>query len=419
MAMEHVTTLECTICGAEYDPDQIIYTCPEHEGVKGILDVKYDYDVVHDNFDADLDGNIHSEWKYEAFLPVHDEAERVTLNEGGTDLFDAPTLSEELGVTTLVKDDGRNPTGCFKDRASSIAVTKAKHAGRDIITCASTGNAAASLSGYAARGGLDCRIFVPGDAPTGKLAQPLVYGADVLAVNGSYDEAYDLSVEVTEEYGWYNRNAAINPFQVEGKRTVGHELAEQSKVREEIPDWVVFSMGDGCTIAGAWKGFKEFYDLDYVDDHPKMLGVQSEGAPAIHEAFHGHDDIDDIADTIADSIAVGRPRNTVKACRALEQSGGTSVLVSDDEILEGEKLLGSTEGIYSEPAGATPVAGVKKALEDGIIEPHETVVIDSTGFGLKDTKSAEKATGGVNRVDPDIAEVEALYGTAEEAAADD
>ncbi|MFB6222125.1 MAG: threonine synthase [Haloarcula sp.] len=419
MAMEHVKTLECTICEKEYDPDQIIYTCPEHEGVNGILEVKYDYDVIDENFDGDVGGPIESQWKYEAFLPVEDDADIVTLNEGGTDLFDAPNLSEELGVTTLVKDDGRNPTGCFKDRASSIAVTKAKNAGRDIITCASTGNAAASLSGYAARGGLDCRIFVPGDAPTGKLAQPLVYGADVLAVNGSYDEAYDLSVEVTEQYGWYNRNAAINPFQVEGKRTVGHELADQSVARGEVPDWVVFSMGDGCTIAGAWKGFKEFYDLGYVDDYPKMLGVQAEGASAIHDAFHSHDDVDEIADTLADSIAVGRPRNTIKACRAPEQSGGTTLLVEDQEILEAEKLLGSTEGIYTEPAGATPVAGVKKALAEGIIEEDETVVVVSTGFGLKDTKSAEKATGGVDRVDPEISEVEELYGTAEEAAADD
>jgi threonine synthase len=419
MAMDHVTTLECTICGKEYDPDQIIYTCTEHEGVKGILEVKYDYDVIHDNFDADLDGSIASQWKYEAFLPVDDDAATVTLNEGGTDLYDAPNLSDELGVTTLVKDDGRNPTGCFKDRASSIAVTKARHAGRDIITCASTGNAAASLSGYAARGGLDCRIFVPGDAPAGKLAQPLVYGADVLAVNGSYDEAYDLSVTVTEEYGWYNRNAAINPFQVEGKRTAGHELAEQSKVRGEIPDWVVFSMGDGCTIAGAWKGFREFYELDYVGETPKMLGVQAEGASAIHDAFHAHEDVDEIADTLADSIAVGRPRNTIKACRALEESDGTSVLVSDEEILEAEKLLGSTEGIYSEPAGAAPVAGVRKALEEGIVDPDETVVVNSTGFGLKDTESAKKATGDVERIDPELSEVQNLYGDAQEAVADD
>ncbi|WP_380678719.1 threonine synthase [Salinigranum sp. GCM10025319] len=414
MVMDHVTTLECTICGAEYDPDQVIYTCPEHEGVAGILEVMYDYDVIDENFDADLDGDIRSQWKYEAFLPVDDDAEPVTLNEGGTDLFDAPNLSEALGVETLVKDDGRNPTGCFKDRASSVAVTKAKHAGRDIITCASTGNAAASLSGYAARGGLDCRIFVPGAAPEGKLAQPLVYGADVLAVDGTYDEAYDLSVEVTEEYGWYNRNAAINPFQVEGKRTVGHELAEQSVVRGEVPDWVVFSMGDGCTIAGAWKGFREFYELGYVEDTPKMLGVQAEGASAIHDAFHEHDDTDDLADTIADSIAVGRPRNTLKACRALEESGGTSVLVSDEEILEAEKLLGSTEGIYSEPAGAAPVAGVETALAEGIVAPDETVVVTSTGFGLKDTESAKQATDDVHRIPPRLEAVQELFGTSSE-----
>lgn len=419
MAMNHVTALECTICGKEYDPDQIIYTCSEHEDVKGILEVKYDYDIIHDNFNVDLDGDIRSQWKYESFLPVHDDAVPVTLNEGGTDLFDAPNLSDELGVTTLVKDDGRNPTGCFKDRASSIAVTKAKHAGRDIITCASTGNAAASLSGYAARGGLDCRIFVPGDAPAGKLAQPLVYGADVLAVNGSYDEAYDLSVTVTDEYGWYNRNAAINPFQVEGKRTVGHELAEQSRVRGEIPDWFVFSMGDGCTIAGAWKGFREFYDLDYVEDTPKMLGVQAEGASAIHDTFHDHDDVDEIANTLADSIAVGRPRNIIKACRALEESGGTSVTVTDEEILKAEKLLGSSEGIYSEPAGATPVAGVRKCLEEGIIESDETVVVTSTGFGLKDTESAKQATSDVQHIDPDLSEVQKLYGNAEAMATDD
>jgi threonine synthase len=407
--MEHVTTLECTLCEAEYDPDQVIYTCPEHDGVKGILEVKYDYDVIADDFDANLDGDIRSQWKYEAFLPVHDDATPVTLHEGGTDLFDAPNLSADLGVTTLVKDDGRNPTGCFKDRASSIAVTKAKHAGRDVITCASTGNAAASLAGYAARGGLDCRIFVPGDAPEGKLAQPLVYGADVLAVNGSYDEAYDLSVEVTDEYGWYNRNAAINPFQVEGKRTVGHELAEQSVVRGEVPDWVAFSMGDGCTIAGAWKGLREFYELRYIDETPKMLGVQAEGASAIHDAFHDHDDPQDVADTLADSIAVGRPRNTVKACRALDESGGTSVVVDDDEILAAEKTLGSMEGIYTEPAGATPIAGLRDAVEADIVESDETVVVVSTGFGLKDTESAKRATAGVERIDPMLDDVAEWY----------
>lgn len=407
--MPHVRTLECTLCGAEYDPEQVVYTCPEHEGLAGILEVVYDYDTIEERFDAELDGDIRSQWKYGAFMPVDDGAEPVTLGEGGTDLFDAPNLSEALGVEVWVKDDGRNPTGCFKDRASAVAVTKARHAGREVVTCASTGNAAASLAGYSARAGLDCRIFVPEAAPSEKLAQPLVYGADVLAVEGSYDEAYDLSVEVTESYGWYNRNAAINPFQIEGKRTVGHELAEQSTVRGEVPDWIVFSMGDGCTIAGAWKGFREFAELGYVEDTPRMLGVQSEGASAIHDAFHGHADADDVAETVADSIAVGRPRNTVKACRALEESGGTALTVPDAGILEAEALLGRTEGIYAEPGGAAPVAGVERALAAGVIDPDETVVVVSTGFGLKDSESARRATGDVTTVAPDIGAVRSRY----------
>ncbi len=409
MAMDHVRALECPLCGETYDPDREMYTCPNHVGVRGILEVTYEYDVIADRFDANLDGSIDSQWKYEAFLPVHDDAEIVTLGEGGTALLEAPNLSEQLGVETLVKDDGRNPTGCLKDRATSIAVTKARYAGNEIVTCASTGNAAASLAGYAARGGLDARIFVPGDAPAEKLAQPLVYGADVLAVKGSYDEAYDLSMVVTDEYGWYNRNAAINPFQVEGKRTVGHEIAEQTSVRGGIPDWVAFSMGDGCTIAGAWKGLREFAELGYVDDTPKMLGVQAEGAAGIHDAFHGNADTSERPDTLADSIAVGWPRNTRKAVRALEESGGTSVLVSDEDILAAETLLGSTEGIYTEPAGATALAGVKGAITEGIIERDETVVSVSTGFGLKDTKSAQQATGDVHRIEPTLNEIRDVY----------
>lgn len=408
--MDHVETLECTLCGAEYDPDQVIYTCPEHPGVKGILEVKYDYDRVLDRFDEPLDGDIRSQWKYRAFLPVTDDVDPVTLGEGGTPLLDAPRLGTELGVDLRVKDDGRNPTGVLKDRATGVSMTKAREFGIDVVTCASTGNAAASLAGFAARGGFDCRLFVPGDAPEGKLAQPLVYGADVLAVRGSYDEAYDLSMEVTEEFGWYNRNAAVNPFQVEGKRTVGHELAEQTA--GDVPDWLVFSMGDGCTIAGGWKGFHEFADLDLVEDAPRMLGVQAEGASAIHDTFHEHDDVEEVADTVADSISVGRPRNTVKACSALEESGGESLLVSDEEILAAESLLGRTEGIYAEPAGATPVAGLRKAREEGIVEAGDSVVVVVTGTGLKDTESAMRAGGEVDPIDPDIDDVIDRYGGA-------
>lgn len=411
--MEHVQSFKCVVCGEEYEPDGMMYTCPNHEDpMEGILDVIYDYDVIHDEFAGQVDGDIPSMWKYRPFLPVEEDAEPVTLNEGGTDLFDAPTLSEELGVRVRVKDDSRNPTASFKDRASSVSVTKAKHYGHDIVICASTGNAAASLSGYAARGGLDARIFVPASAPEGKLAQPLVYGADVLQVQGSYEEAFQLSMDATAEYGWYNRNAGYNPFQVEGKRTAGLEIAEQT--RDDLPDWVVISVGDGCTIAGVWKGLREFAELGYIDEAPKMLGVQAEGASAIHDAFHGDEDVDAVAETLADSIAVAKPANLRKAVNAMEESDGDSVVVSDQDILDAMLLLGRSEGMFAEPAAATTVAGVKTALEAGIIDEDESVVVDSSGYGLKDIENAKRAGGDPYEVAPSLDEVEDIYGAAGE-----
>lgn len=407
MGLRAVTQLECTLCGRTYSMDEVTYTCPDHGPAQGILEVDYDYGVIRDEFDAPVPGPIDSQWKYRALLPVADEAAAVTIEEGGTDLIEAPNLGATLGIDLSIKDDGRNPTGCLKDRASSIAVTKAAHAGEDVVTCASTGNAAASLAGYAARAGLDCRIFVPHDAPREKLAQPLVYGADVLAVDGTYDEAYDLSLAATDDLGWYNRNAAINPYQIEGKRTVGFELAEQTA--GGVPDWLVVSMGDGCTIAGAWKGFDEFSRLGFVEETPKLLGVQAAGASAIHDAFHGHDSVDDVVETVADSIAVGRPRNTIKACRALEASGGTALTVTDEDILAAEVILGSHEGLYTEPAGATAIAGIRRARDEGIIEAGERVVAISTGYGLKDAESALAATDDVTRIEPDLEAVRAHY----------
>lgn len=411
MAMEHVQALECTVCGERYEPEGIQYTCPAHEDpLEGVFDVIYDYDVVLDRFDGAVDGDIPTMWKYRAFLPVERDADPVTLNEGGTDLFEAPTLSEHFGVEVRVKDDSRNPTASFKDRASSVSVTKARHHGHEIVICASTGNAAASLAGYAARGGRDCRIFVPESAPAGKLAQPLVYGADVLQVQASYAEAFQLSMDATAEYGWYNRNAGYNPYQVEGKRTAGFEIAEQT--REEPADWVVVSVGDGCTIAGVWKGLREFEELGFIDTASKVLGVQAEGASLIHDVFHGDTDPAEVAETLADSIAVARPANLRKAVAAMEESGGDCVTVTDEAILQGEVTLGSTEGLYGEPAAAATVAGLEAALEQGIIDRSESVVLLSSGYGLKDTENARRAAGDPYRVAPDLAEVERIYGAA-------
>lgn len=407
--MDHVVALECTVCGERYEPEGIQYTCGNHEEpLEGVFDVIYDYDVVEERFDGEIDGDIPSMWKYRPFLPVEDDADPITLNEGGTDLFDAPQLSEELGVETRVKDDSRNPTASFKDRASSVSVTKARHHGHEIVICASTGNAAASLAGYAARGGLDCRIFVPESAPAGKLAQPLVYGADVLQVQGSYAQAFELSMEATAHYGWYNRNAGYNPYQVEGKRTSGFEIAEQT--RDDPADWVVVSVGDGCTIAGIWKGLREFEELGYIDEAPKVLGVQAEGASLIHDVFHGELEPEEVAETLADSIAVAKPANLDKAVNAMRDSGGDCVAVPDQAILDGEVLLGSTEGLYGEPAAAATVAGAEAAIEQGIIDKGESIVLLSSGYGLKDTENARRAAGDPYRIDPSLSEVERIYG---------
>lgn len=407
--MEHVLAFKCTVCGEEYEPDGIMYTCPNHEDpMEGILDVVYDYDAIDREFRDQVDGDIPDLWKYRPFLPIEEDAEPVTLGEGGTDLIDAPRLSEELGVELRVKDDSRNPTASFKDRASAVSVTKAKHHDHDVVTCASTGNAAASLAGYAARAGLEARIFVPESAPEGKLAQPLVYGADVIQVEGTYPEAGELSLAVTEKYGWYNRNAAFNPFQVEGKRTAGLEIAEQT--RNDVPDWVVVSVGDGCTIAGVWKGLKEFEKLGYIDETPQMLGVQAEGAPVIHEAFHGEESLDQKAKTLADSIAVAAPANLRKAVTAMEESGGDSVAVSDEQILDAELQLGSTEGLFTEPAAAAIIAGTKKAIKETIIEEGESVVVVSSGYGLKDLENAKAAGRNPYSVPPDIEEIDTIFG---------
>ncbi|MFW5900462.1 MAG: threonine synthase [Halodesulfurarchaeum sp.] len=409
MGMEHVEAYRCIECGEEYDPEGIMYTCPNHDDpMEGILDIVYDYDAIDEDFSEELGGEIPDLWKYRPFLPVAAGVEPVTLGEGGTDLIEAPTLGAELGVELFVKDDSRNPTASFKDRATTVTVTKAKHHDHDVVTCASTGNAAASLAGYAARAGLEARIFVPESAPEGKLAQPLVYGADVIQVQGTYPEAGALSLDVTETYGWYNRNAAFNPFQVEGKRTAGLEIAEQT--RGDVPDWVVVSVGDGCTIAGVWKGLKEFEKLGYIEETPKMLGVQAEGAPVIHEAFHGEERLEKKAETLADSIAVAAPANLRKAVTAMEESDGNSVAVSDREILEAELALGSTEGLFTEPAAAAIIAGTKKAVETDIIEEGESVVVVSSGYGLKDLENAKAAGKEPYSIPPDIDEVEAIFG---------
>jgi threonine synthase len=401
--MSYIKKLKCLICGTEYNPGEVKYTCPKC-GNDGILEVIYDYDKIKKHFSKDsLKQNyIFDMWRYLPLLPVNEPQKIGPLTVGWTPLYKPERIKRELGVNSLwIKDDGRNPTASLKDRASAIAVVKAQELGETILTCASTGNAASSLAGACASLGLKNYIFVPRTAPKAKIAQLLVFGSNVLAVNGTYDEAFDLSIKATEEFGWYNRNTAFNPYMVEGKKTVALEIIEQMNF--EVPDYIFVSVGDGCIISGVAKGYKDMFSLGFINKTPKLVAVQADGCRPIVDAVNGNGIVNFVEPhTIADSIAVGIPRNRIMAVRDIIESGGFGVSVSDSEILSAIKYLGSTQGIFAEPAGATGFAGFLKAFKQGIISKNDKVVVIVTGSGLKDVESAIKAGGEPITIDPNI-----------------
>ena len=330
----------------------------------------------------------------------------ITLAGYGTEINEllgaADRLAQALGLDTLyLKDDGQNPTSSLKDRASALAVVKAREAGADTIACSSTGNAASSVAGNAAAAGLSTYIFVPSRAPRGKVAQLRIFGATVISVEGSYEDTFELSRAAIDRWGWYNRNAAINPYLSEGKKTVTLEILEQLGWR--VPDYIALSVGDGCTIAGAWKGLKDLYAAGFIDRLPRLISVQAEGCCPLNRAIETGKPWEPMAEnTLADSIAVGVPRNPDKALCAMRESDGVAVNVSDGEILEAMRLLGRTQGVFGEPAGAAGTAGVKKAVELGLIPAGSTVVSIVTGNGLKDVQSGIQAAGEPMRVSPDM-----------------
>lgn len=405
--MSCVKHLKCIVCGSTFKEEDNMLTCPDC-GDKGILDVIYDYDKIAKAVDRTSieKSREASMWRYMPFLPVEPNWAKPPLRVGWTPLYKAERLASEIGVKTLfVKDEGVNPTASMKDRASAIATTRAHAAGKRIVACASTGNAASSLAGSAASIGLRSCIFVPQRAPRGKLMQLLIYGATVVSVEGSYHDAFSLSAEAINKWGWYNRNAAINPFLIEGKKTVSFEICEQ--LNWEIPDWVVVAVGDGCTIGGVYKGFHDFYSAGLIPCIPKILGVQAAGCQPLVKAFFANMPFEPAEEnTIADSIAVGVPRNPVKALNAVKLSHGTMIAVSDEDILQAMPLLGRTTGVFTEPAGAASLAGLSAALKEGYIDPGESIVVISTGNGLKDVVNAQRAAPPPIEVLPSVEELE-------------
>ena len=398
--MKNVKYAKCVRCGKTYEavPDLTNCTCG------GILDIVYDYDYIKTKLTKDVlkaRGN-RSMWRYRELLPVEESTPDTPLRVGWSPLYEEPGLAKQLGIKKLwVKDDGQNPTASLKDRASAMAVAKAREAGASIIACSSTGNAASSLAGNAAAAGLKTYIFVPERAPKGKVAQLMIFGANVISVKGNYEETFKLSAEAIDKYGWYNRNAAINPYLSEGKKTVALEIAEQ--LDWQMPDYLAISVGDGCTIAGVWKGLKDLYAIGFIDKLPRLISAQSTGCYPLNRAIQENAPWQPMEEnTIADSISVGVPRNADKALMAIRESNGLAINVTDEEILAAQRLLGRTCGVFGEPAGVTGTAAVKKACELGLLGPDDTVVSVVTGNGLKDVANAIKSAGEPIHIEPDL-----------------
>ena len=441
--MKNVIGAKCIKCGTEFEAGWETYTCTK---CGGILDIVFDYNYIKRQISQDkiIEKKDFSMWRYMEFLPVDEGSILCPLRTGWSPLYRASLLGKKLGLSNLyIKDDGQNPTSSLKDRASGIAVVRAFNAGKSlagrhatgintsgrfadgfgILACSSTGNAASSLAGAAASMGLKTVIFVPQRAPQAKVTQLLIFGATVVSVKGDYATAFRLSAQAIEKYGWYNRNAAINPYLMEGKKTVSFEIAEQlglvfdkkSAFGFISPDFVAVSVGDGCTIAGVWKGFKDLFEAGLIDKLPRLISVQAEGCCPINRAIEHNAPVSMMEEnSIADSIAVGIPRNADKAMAAIRESGGIVVNVSDEEILAAMRLLGKSTGVFGEPAGVAGTAGLIKAVQQKLIPFDALVVSIVTGNGLKDINSAQKAAGsnacsvdnanlsGLIQIEPDI-----------------
>ncbi len=398
----------CSVCKTEYSPTQVRYTCPTDGGnLDVVLDIggirkKYEIEDITSRTDPSL-------WRYLPLLPVDaPEAGETPLHLAGwTPIYSPQRLAEKLGIQSLwVKDEGRNPTASFKDRASALVVTLARQMNMEVVTTASTGNAGAALAGMAAAVGQKTVIFAPRSAPPAKVAQLLVYGSQVILVDGNYDQAFDLCVRAADEFGWYCRNTGYNPFTAEGKKTAAFEIWEQIILRmpKENRSLTVFvSVGDGNIISGIHKGFKDLHALGWLEQMPRIIGVQAAGSAAVANAFNaGTDKITPVnAKTVADSISVDLPRDGSRAVHAATETGGTYLTVTDEEILKAIGELGQS-GIFAEPAGATAYAGLVKACRENLIQSDEPILVMNTGNGLKDIHAAMQAVPPAPIIEPDM-----------------
>ena len=389
--------IRCVSCGEEYDDDEVIYTC---EKCGSVLELVNEIDVSKDIFDGRRD-NL---WKFKECIPV-DETKIVSLDEGGTPFCKCDKLGEELGVNLYVKVEGSNPTGSFKDRGMTVGMTKAMELelGVHTVGCASTGNTSASLSAYAARAGLRCIVFLPsGKVALGKLAQAMFHGAEVMSINGNFDEALEAMTALALEKHLYLLNS-INPYRLEGQKTIGYEIVRD--LGWQAPDRIILPVGNAGNISAIWKGVSEFHDAGFIKDLPMMTGIQAEGACPVTNAFKKGDrrvvPVEN-PETIATAIRIGAPVSDIKALNAIYDSNGYSETVTDEEILDAQKLLARTEGIGVEPASAASIAGLKKLVAESVIDKGETITCVVTGHLLKDPNTAIDACTQPTQVDADI-----------------
>jgi len=384
----------CVECGARFAEREVRYVCPAcatqqvaGAATRGVLRVELD-DPPRRWPDAPLDAPD----SLAAFLPVH-AAFLPPLPVGGTPLLSVPRLRRELGMRRLwLKDDGRNPSGSTKDRASLLVVAKALEYGCNTVATASTGNAASALAAVAAAAALRVVVFVPAAAPRAKLVQIAAYGALLVPVDGSYDQAFELSLAACERFGWYNRNTAFNPFTIEGKKTAALEIA--AALAPEQADVVLVPVGDGVIVAGIAKGFADLVRGGLIERVPRLIAVQPAGSAAIASALRGGDvEVTPVegAHSVADSLVVSAPRNAILALRDVRASGGTGVIVSDEAIVAAIARLAGATGVFTEPAAAAVFAGLEVALAQGLVGREERVVLLLTGSGLKDVPAAARA----------------------------
>ena len=398
----------CSVCGSAYSSNEVQYTCP-HDGAN--LDVHCDFETAETkpSIESILLSSEQSIWRYVPLLPVPDPGFAHTpLHQVGlTPIYQPEVLREQLGLHQLwIKDESRNPSASFKDRASAVVVARALQTKEEVIIAASTGNAGAATACMAASIGMHAIILAPRTAPPAKISQLLAFGAQVILVDGNYDQAFDLSITASQTFGWYNRNTGYNPFTAEGKKTAAFEIWEQvlCKLDPSAPPLTIYiPVGDGNIISGVYKGFQDLRSLGWIERLPRLIGVQAEGSAAIANAFlAGKDTVEPVhAVTIADSINVDLPRDGFRALRAVHETHGTYIKVSDEEILQAIPVLGKV-GIFVEPAAAAAFAGLVKALETCQQDPGAPVLVLCTGSGLKDINAAIRSVPAAPVIEPTI-----------------